>query len=165
MELCFTGKHPTKHYPPTIKELHLIKKTLLFISILTMLALGARPLALKRLTIVNKSGLDIEIRLTGIDFENNYYLRIPAGDRTIPTERVFTLARDQYNSTLYYIELWDPVYGYSCSSKDQSLDLRRNVKVLVTECNRTFPNGGSPPSIIKYGASGEGEAGDGNKGR
>ena len=142
-----------------------MKKTLLFVSILTMLALSARPLALKRLTIVNKSGLDIEIRLTGIEFENNYYLRIPAGNRNFPTKRVFSVVRDQYNSILYYIELWDPVYGYSCSSMDQLLVITRNVKVTISECDRTFPNAGEPPSIIKYGASGGGESGDGEKDR
>jgi hypothetical protein len=73
------------------------------------------------------------------------------------------VARDQYSSTLYYIELWDPVYGYSCSSMDQILDITRNIKVVVSECTRTFPNGGEPPSIIKYGVSEENKNDDGKK--
>jgi hypothetical protein len=144
-----------------------MKKTLLFISLLTLLALGARPAngPLKRLTVINKSGMDIAIRLTGSDSENFYYLRIPAADRTTPTAKVFTVVRDRYSSTLYYIELWDPVYGFSCSSMDQILDITRNVKVIVSECDRIFPNAGEPPAIIKFGFSESGIAKDGKKDR
>lgn len=144
-----------------------MKKTLLFISVLALFALGAIPAdgPLKRLRVINKSEMDIAIQLMGSKSENFYYLRIPAGDRITPTEKVFTVVRDQYSSTLYYIEPWDPIYGVSCSSTSRNLDLTRNVKVIVPQCGRPFPNAGEPPAIIKYGAVGGGKGADGKKDR
>ena len=144
-----------------------MKKTLLFISVLALFALGVMPVdgPLKRLTVINKSEIDIAIQLMGSESENFYYLRIPAGELITPTEKVFTVVRDQYSSTLYYIEPWDPIYGVSCNSTSRNLDLNRNVRVIVQECDRPFPNAGEPPAIIKYGAVGGGKGADGKEDR
>ena len=68
------------------------------------------------------------------------------------TEKVFTVVPDEYSASLYYVELWDPVYGATCGSKAQYLDLRRNVRVVVRECNHTFAQPGEPPALVKFGA-------------
>ncbi len=133
------------------------KKKLLVIFLLTLFSIGAStpPIRLSKLTIINKSGRDIEINLTGKYEENTYYLRIPKGDYIFPTEKIFTLIPDTYTTKLYYVELWDPVYGYSCSSKSQTLELTRNVRVIVLPCDRTPANRGEPPALVKYGGGGQ----------
>lgn len=131
-----------------------MKRILFVISLIVLITMstGSESIRLARLTIVNKSGLDIEISLTGEEEENFYYLRVPEGDRTFPTKRVFTIIPDTYASQLYYVELWDPVYGYGCDSKSQTLDIIGNMRVVILECERIPPDPGVP-SIVKYGAS------------
>ncbi len=109
------------------------------------------PVRLNKLTIINKSGRDIEISLTGEKLEQFYYLRVAGGSRLIPVEKIFTVVPDNYSSTLYYVEILDPVYGYQCESKSQNLDLNRNVALTVIECDRTPANAGEKPVILKYG--------------
>ncbi|MEW5869345.1 MAG: hypothetical protein AB1894_08725 [Chloroflexota bacterium] len=131
-----------------------IKRVMLLLALLSLSMLGASPWAGGRpavLTVINKSGMVVEISLSGANLENAYYLRVPTGDRTVPTVKTFEIVRDQYASTLYYVELWDPVYGYSCSRDSQQLDLTRNVRVVVTECDRNASAPGEP-SMLKYGA-------------
>jgi hypothetical protein len=74
--------------------------------ILTSLLLSATspPAHLVRLTIINKSGNEIYIRLQSIDQERDtfYYLTIPAGTKTEPTVRAFTIAEEIYYRTTYY---------------------------------------------------------------
>ena len=131
-----------------------MKKSLLLLSLLVIFTMGASSAGIRlvRLTVINKSGLDIEISLTGNYEEEFYYLRVPEGDRTSPTEVVFTVIPDEYSSQLYYVELWDPVYGYTCTSESKILDITRNTRLVVTECDQDAPNAGEPPAITKYGA-------------
>ncbi len=119
--------------------------------VLASISAGALPTRLVRLKIINKSGRGIELSLSGKNLEYFYYLRIPAGNRLMPAEQIFTIVPDTYASTLYYVELWDPVYGYQCSSKSQTLDISRNVEVTVLECDRSPANAGETPAIVKYG--------------
>lgn len=131
-----------------------MKRMMLLLALFSLALLAASPWAGGRpavLTVINKSGLAVEISLSGAELENTYYLRVPAGDRTAPTVKTFEIVRDQYTSTLYYVELWDPVYGYSCSRDSQRLDLTRNVRVVVTECDRNASAPGES-SMLKYGA-------------
>jgi hypothetical protein len=53
---------------------------------------------------------------------------------------------------VYYKELWDPVYGYSCSAKSTTIDATRNVRVVISECDWTPPVPGED-SMVKLGAS------------
>ena len=66
---------------------------------------------LVRLTVINKSGYELGIRLVGedpvVDF---YYLTVPEGDRSDPTTEIFTLPPMEYNMVAEYIETYDPVY-------------------------------------------------------
>ncbi len=84
-----------------------MKRVLLALSLLLMLFGSANvlPIRLVRLTIVNKSGLPLEIRLTGEDSDNSYYL--PRGRRgSIAAHRggLHHHSRDiQYAALLYRI--------------------------------------------------------------
>ena len=132
-----------------------MKKTLLAAALLALMLLGAAPyhgLKLTRLTVINKSGLPIEIQLIGSCEDNWYYLRMSDGDRLFPTEQVFTIAPDEYKMQVFYIELWDPVYGYSCAPKSAAIDATRNLRVVVSECDWTPPVPGEP-SMVKLGAA------------
>ena len=75
---------------------------------LILMSASSESIRLVRLTIVNKSGLDVEINLTGEEGENFYYLRVPEGDRSFPTEMMFTIIPDTYASLPYYVVLGIP---------------------------------------------------------
>lgn len=129
------------------------KSVLWMLAAMVVACLGADriPTTLVRLTVVNKSGMPVEIRLSGQEAENFYYLRIGEGSRLAPTEKVFTVAPDAYAATVYFIEPWDPVYGATCSSKGGSLDVHGNVRLTVLECTHSAGRrgGGEPPAIVK----------------
>jgi len=136
---------------------HSVKRNWFILALLAfMLVAPSSPTVVKlvRLTVVNKAGLDIEIRLTSaMDEEFGYYLRVPEGERDFPTEKVFTVIQDIYKMNVYYMELWDPVYGYDCGgSSSETVDITRNVRIVVHECTYTPPNAGEP-SMLKYGGS------------
>jgi hypothetical protein len=126
-----------------------MKKALLFLCALTMLITGTGGIPVKRvrLTLVNKSGMDIEVSLTGQDYEQFYYLKVPEGDRLTLSERMFTVVPDTYQVNAYFVELWDPVYGASCEDRQSIVDITHNTKIIVMECDQTPPNGGEAPQI------------------
>ena len=131
-----------------------MRKILLIISLLAVLLIAASSSYTKlyRLTIINKSGMDLAISLLGVDDNNQYYLRVPEGDRRSPTETIFTIVPDTYSINAYYIEPWDPVYGYTCNDPGgKTLEAERNIRLTFTECNYTPRNGGEP-SMWKFNA-------------
>jgi hypothetical protein len=134
-----------------------MRKTLIAFSLLMILFVSADPgyKWLVKLTVINKSGLPIEISLQTSDQENIYYLRLPEGDTTNPSEKTYTVVPAVYTATLYYVELWDPVYGYSCSSKSQSIDAQHQVQITVFPCNKTIAKPGEDPKL-KFGAPSRG---------
>ena len=126
-----------------------------FTVLLSLLLVSATPLPFKkiRLTIINKSRLPMEYKLEGVSLDEDvdlfYYLRVPEGDRVSPTEKTFTIYQGQYTMTAYYIELWDPVYGYSCGSSSKKYYAYRNMKLVFVECDqRNVPSG--EPSMLKF---------------
>jgi len=127
-------------------------------ALLAILLIGAAPssgILLKRLTVVNKSGRELELELTGTCEDNWYYLHVPEGDRIYPSTTIYTIAPDVYSMQAHYIELWDPVYGYTCGdTSSRNVDATRNVRVTILECNLRPPNGGEPSMIKLGGASG-----------
>ena len=131
----------------------MMKKTHLILLALSLVftSLGAAPIRLVRLKVVNKSAMQIEISLTGKYFENFYYLHVPQGSSLTPVEQDYTVVPDTYSSSIYFVELWDPVYGHTCTDKAQTLDVRRNVVMIVFACAYTPPNAGEQPSLVKYG--------------
>jgi hypothetical protein len=129
-----------------------MKKWQLFlVFVLALSSLGAMPvLKTVRVTLINKSLVPVEVRLTGKYQENIYYVRLAEGDRTQPAEAVVDVIPDQYSMEIFYIELWDPVYGYTCGSGAQSAEISHSTRLTVLECTNKTPNDGEPPAILKY---------------
>jgi hypothetical protein len=126
-----------------------MKRILIFISLLSILLIGAdRPIDTIRLTIVNKSGMDIAIRLRSQDTEainskdvlkgEFYYLPVSEGGREEPTIKVFDIQKDTYVMQLLYVETYDPVYGYECTTPaPNALIARNNIRLVVLPCGFT----------------------------
>ena len=77
-----------------------MKKVSLFLLLAILastLLMAAIPTTVVRLTIINKSGYDVFMKLTGSKVTDAfYYLTIPSGDRDVPTVKVFTVMSDLY---------------------------------------------------------------------
>lgn len=127
------------------------------IVLLCLSAIAAKrpPVAASRLTIINKSGLPVAVQLKARSQSclNNcdsldgafYYLSVPAGDREVPAVKTFDIQQDTYGMQLYYIESYDPVYGYDCGTpKANALIARRDIRLVVLPCGQTPPNVGEP---------------------
>ncbi len=66
------------------------------------LLMAAIPTTIVRLTIINKSGYDVYMKLEGSAVTQGfYYLTVPAGDRDVPTVKVFTIMTDLYTRTTW----------------------------------------------------------------
>ena len=131
-----------------------MRKPLLFVALLSLLLapllMAAEPVNLIRFTLINKSGIDIAVQLFSADYENVYYLKVPEGSRQYPTTKTFTIAKDIYQMQVFYIETYDPVYGYSCgNAPPTTLFATRQMKVVLTECGELPPNRGEP-TMMKY---------------
>jgi hypothetical protein len=76
---------------------------LILIAILiSSLMLAAIPTRMVRLTVINKSGYDVYIKLEGSPVTDSYYyLTIPSGDRDTPYVKVFTIMEDLYTRTTW----------------------------------------------------------------
>jgi hypothetical protein len=105
------------------------------------------------LLVINKSGMPIEMTLTGQDTDSFYVLRVPTGDQAAPTQQIFEVAQDTYTSSVWFVEIYDPTYGYTCSSKSMEMPIYRNVRVTVIACDKSPRGRSEPPSILKYGTS------------
>jgi len=140
-----------------------MKKILVLISLFTLLLVGAdRPKDTVRLTVINKSEMDIAIQLRAEDTEcanskdivrgEIYYLPIPAGDRETPAVKGFDIQQDTYGMQLYYISTYDPVYGFECETPlPNGLVARRNIRLTVLPCTYTLsPKQVGEPSMRKY---------------
>ena len=103
------------------------------------------------LRVINRSGVKLAIKLTGISDENAfYYLSVPKGDDELPYEKTFAINSGEYSMSVYYIEIYDPVYGYSCSSAPSStLSMTRQVVIYFNTCG-VRPRDGGEPSQMKY---------------
>ncbi len=138
-----------------------MKRNFWTILLLSVLLISAAKIKTVRLTVINKSGLPVEIAFTGKYLENSYYLRVPEGDRTSSTIKHIDLVPDLYSMNIYYVELWDPVYGYDCTSGGKSVKITHNTRLTFLGCAYPTPNNGEPPSILKYPSGG----GRGKRGR
>jgi len=133
-----------------------MKKILLVTSFfLFIICIAAIPkyTYLVEMVIINKSGYDIEISLSGNETEEQYYFRIPVGSEDEPTEKTFEVIPDTYTASLYYVELWDPVYGYTCDDKSHSINANHKTRIIVYDCLKSIRKPGEYP-IIKFGVSG-----------
>jgi hypothetical protein len=131
-----------------------MKKMILVVALLSMLLIASDdPVRTIRLTIINKSGMDIAVQLIDGDFtdyDNIYYFKVEEGDRFSPTEAHFDIVPGLYNMQVYYLETWDPVYGFDCGpAAPVKLIARKNMKVSFGKCGQMPPNWGEP-TMTKY---------------
>jgi len=114
-----------------------MKKTLLNILVGILIAsaiIASGPsLRVVRLTIINKSGNEIFIKLQGSDIGKQfYYLAIPAGTKTLPTVREFTVIEDVYTRATTYGEgKYDQCTGVFTTGR---LVMDKNVRLTFTPC-------------------------------
>jgi hypothetical protein len=90
------------------------------------LLMAAIPTTIVRLTIINKSGYDVYMKLEGSSVtEAFYYLTVPAGDRDVPTVKVFTIMSDLYKRTTW-----------QCNGAQSSgtLIVDGNIRLTFTPC-------------------------------
>jgi hypothetical protein len=130
-----------------------MKKTLIILSILALILVSAKPepVDTARLTIINKSGMKIALRLQSKDEDLRvYYLPVPMGDRDRPVYQSYDVEKDEYYMQLVYIQTWDPVYGFKCQTPPPSnLILFRNLRIVFIECGMINARAGEP-SMHKY---------------
>ena len=75
---------------------------LILLVIVASLLVAAIPTKMMRLTIINKSGYDVYMKLEGSPVTDAYYyLTVPAGDRDEPVIKVFTVMSDMYARTTW----------------------------------------------------------------
>jgi hypothetical protein len=103
-----------------------------------------------RVTVINKSEMPIQVRMTGKCWEQIYFLRLEEGDRINPTETSADVIQDEYRFEIFYTELWDPVYGYECGEGTNSAVVNHRTRLTVLECSNNTPNNGERPTILKY---------------
>ena len=108
-------------------------KKLSFLLLLAFLSTGilmaAIPTTVIRLTIMNKSGYEVFMKLTGSPVTDAfYYLTMPAGDRDAPSVKVFTVMRDVYDR-----ETWQCNGVFS----DGSLIVDGNIRMTFTPCGES----------------------------
>ncbi len=123
-----------------------MKKILIIITLLSLLLISAdRPTDTIRLTIINKSGMDIAVQLRSRTIEainskdvlrgEFYYLPVAEGSREAPNVKVFDIQQDTYAMQLLYVETYDPVYGYECTTPaPNTLIARNNIRLVVLPC-------------------------------
>jgi hypothetical protein len=145
----------------------MMKKILYLIPLLTLLLIGAKkPIDLVEFTIINKSGSDIAISLKGKDQVcinkcdthkgEIYYLSVPSGENETPAIKRFEIEMNTYGMQLYYIQTWDPVYGFKCPiPKPNSMMANRNIRLTVLPCDqtpmgRTMGKAIGEPTMWKY---------------
>lgn len=107
---------------------------------------------LVRFTVINKSEVDIGIRLINREKELNYYLTVPEGDKEFPGEKEFTIEPAIYEMQVFYKETYDPVYGYpKCQGlvMPARLYALHNIKLTFDKCFMP-PAGKGEPGNMKF---------------
>ena len=128
-----------------------MKKLILAAIILALFTLGSKPVnrPLVKLTIINKSGEELSLRLDNIEpyYENHiiYNFKIPIGNKTNPTVRVFTIYKDIYTMQVSFFREWEPVYQYTpCNPGPHKIDYfaTTNQRFTFTKCTQSPPRPG-----------------------
>ena len=125
-----------------------LKTRLIILAVIAVMLIGAKGSPLIRLTIRNKSGQQIAVRLTKDDLSRFYYLHVPAGDSYNPNDVTFTVVKDIYRMRIFYFLESDPETGYECIlTRNAVLLARRNIRVTVTQCFGYPPTRGEPTQV------------------
>jgi len=131
-----------------------MKKNLLLLSILTLLFVGAcpAPTRLVRLTIISKSDVKVAVQLTGVDDTTKfYYFLLPKASRELPVELTFTIIPQRYDAKVWYLYIYDPVYGLKCNDNPGSkADLTRNIRLTILQCGSSVRHNNPEPGFYIY---------------
>ncbi|MEN6299322.1 MAG: hypothetical protein ABFD51_05335 [Anaerolineaceae bacterium] len=122
-----------------------MKKSLLVLILASIFMIAGDMMNTVDLTVINKSEVDIGLMLNSLtDDDRWYYLTIPKGYPDEPkddddsyTIRHFEIVRDVYSSVAYFMEPYDPVYGYPyCGNKTVGghLNALHSVKLVYKPC-------------------------------
>jgi hypothetical protein len=112
---------------------------------LGLLTAASKEVKLVRLSVINKGPLPLGLRLQSQDSELFYYLTVPGGgSKEFPVEKEFTVQTGTYNLLVNYIEYYDPVYGFQCSSSAMRLNITSNSRLVFLPCGQRPPNSGEP---------------------
>ncbi len=125
----------------------MMKKRLLVALIASVLMIAAESMNTVNLTVINKSEVDIGLMLNSVTDEDRwYYFTIPSGYPDEPkegkenyTEQTYEIVWDVYTSAAYFMEPYDPVYGYpNCGNKTigSRLVATHNVKLVYKACKK-----------------------------
>jgi hypothetical protein len=114
-----------------MKKVMLLVLTVMLIS--AFLMASGPSLRIVRLTIINKSGNEVMMKLEGSDLGKQfYYLTAAAGTKTFPTVSSFTVLEDVYSRTTWYGEgKYAQCVGVSSSGQ---LVMDKNVRLTFTDC-------------------------------
>lgn len=118
---------------------------LLVILIASLFSTASESMRTVDLTVINKSEVDIGLMLNSMtDDDRWYYFTIPSGYPDDPkngkdnyTERHFEITWDVYSSVAYFMESYDPVYGYPyCGNKQVAsrLEATHSIKLVYKPC-------------------------------
>jgi hypothetical protein len=135
---------------------------LIFLVMASLLLMGAgrSPAATARLTIINKSGMEIAVQLNGQahtcanqcdEIQGlSYYLLVSKGDKEKPAWRVIDIEKNTYQMRVFYMETYDPVYGFKCQDPGPNgLIAMHDQRLVVLSCDQAPPNIGEP-GLRKY---------------
>ena len=134
-----------------MKKVMLLVVTVMLIS--AFLMASGPSLRIVRLTVINKSGNEVMIKLEGSDMGKQfYYLTIPAGSKDWPHVEVFTVLEDVYDRTTWYGE--GAVAACVGASSSGKLIMDRNNRLTFTDCytvsKRIIEAGGMEPNKMVY---------------
>jgi len=115
-----------------MKKVMLLVLTVMLVS--AFLMASGPSLRVVKLTVINKSGNEVMIKLEGSDVGKQfYYLTVPAGNKDWPHVEVFTVLEDVYKRTTWYGE-GDVPQCVGLSSTGW-LVMDRNNRLVFTPCN------------------------------
>jgi hypothetical protein len=101
---------------------------ILLVIVLSTVMMAAVPTKMVRLTIINKSGYDVFMKLTGSAVTDAfYYLTVPTGDADNPEVKVFTVMSDVYDR-----ETWQ-CNGVRSAGQ---LIVAGNIRLVFVPCGR-----------------------------
>ena len=114
-----------------MKKVMLLVLTVMLVS--AFLMASGPSIRMVRLTVINKSGNEVMIKLEGSDLGKQfYYLTIAAGTKSFPEVATFTVLEDIYSRTTWYGEGDNPQCVGTSSSGLLIMD--KNVRLTFTPC-------------------------------
>lgn len=128
-----------------------MKLRFLLIIVLAASLISAKGSELMTLTIRNKSGQKVAVRLITPDNSLFYYLIVPANEPHTISDTTFTIPKTLYRMRLIYYLDADPATGYECpASRSATLMAVRNIRITLTPCFQAPVNPGEPTQV-KFG--------------